>query len=356
MTSRSAALSRLIGRAAWGLGALVATPVLPDDYVALVNPLQARDVLRARVLAKMAEGVGVATLVLRPSRSWTTHRPGQYLRIGVDIAGVRHWRAYSVTSPPGARELTITVKAKGDGLVSTHLVERARPGDVIMLDLATGDFVLPETLPDKLLFLTAGSGITPVMAMLRAYRFGDVVVLHSARSADDVIFGDELRSAAAEGQLVLLERHTDAQGRLDPTELDDLVPDWRERETYACGPAELLAGLEAHFEAAGVADRLHVERFQTEAAAVGEGGTARFVRSGVEVETDGATTLLQAGEDAGVLLKSGCRMGICFSCVTKLTAGSVRDLRTGETTTVHDEPIHIQTCVSASAGACQLDA
>lgn len=332
------------------------TPLLPDDFIALVSPLDAKDALRGRVQDRRLETASVATIVLRPSRHWVTHRPGQYLRVGVDVDGIRHWRAYSVTSPPGRRDLSITVKAQDDGVVSTHLVHRARRGDVVMLDVAAGDFVLPERVPDKILFLTAGSGVTPVMSMLRSYRFGDVVVVHSARRADDVIFGDELRESASRGNLRLVERHTDVEGRLQLDDLDHLVPDWRERETYACGPAELLTGVETHWAAAGIDERLHLERFQLVAAEVGEGGEISFTRTKTSTVSDGATSLLDAAESAGVLMKSGCRMGICFSCVTRLTHGSVRDLRTGEVTTVHDEPVHIQTCVSAAAGACQLDA
>jgi stearoyl-CoA 9-desaturase NADPH oxidoreductase len=158
------------------------------------------------------------------------------------------------------------------------------------------------------------------------------------------------------GQLRLVERHTRRHGRLDPTELAALVPDLAERETWACGPGELLDALEDHWAVEGCTERLHTERFQASLAEPGQGGTIAFRRTGRSVEADGATSLLDAGEDAGVLMPSGCRMGICFGCVVPLRDGAVRDLRTGEVTVVGpDDEVRIQTCINAAATACELD-
>ena len=341
--------------------ALLTTPLVPADYLDLVSPLRsgAPD-LRGRIVAIHPETRDAATLVIRPGRGWQGHRPGQYVRIGVDIDGVRHWRAYSVTSPADMhnRCITITVKAMPDGLVSTHLVRRARAGTLVHLDQACGDFTLPAPAPDKVLFVTAGSGITPVMGMLRSGLddFEDVVVVHSAPTADDVIFARELRELAAQWRIRLVERHTDADGQLDAAELARLVPDLAERETWACGPAGMLAALEAYWADRGLADQLHVERFRPSVLVMGEGGTVTFSSSGVEVTGDGATSLLDAGESAGVLMPSGCRMGICFGCVAPLREGAVRDLRTGEVTiAAPGDGVLVQTCVSAPAGACDID-
>ena len=111
--------------------------------------------------------------------------------------------------------------------------------------------------------MTAGSGITPVMGMLRSHsrELGDVVVVHSAPTADDVVFGDELRKLGATASVRLVERHTATSARLTAAELDALVPDWADRQTWACGPADLLDDIEAHWARHGLADRLHTERF-----------------------------------------------------------------------------------------------
>jgi ferredoxin-NADP reductase len=354
-----AALGRVRDRAL-RLAELVATPLVPSDYVDLLDPLRSGAALRGRVVSVHPETRDAVTLVIRPGRGWKRHTPGQYVRIGVDVDGVRQWRAYSLTShldrPDGC--IAVTVKAIPDGKVSNHLVRRARPGLLLQLDQATGEFVLPTPRPGRVLFVTAGSGITPVMGMLRnaVDELEDVVLVHSAPTVADVVFAGELRAMAAQGRIRLVEKHTDTDGMLDAAELARLVPDLAERQTWACGPTGMLDALEEHFAAAGIADRLHTERFRPTVLVTGEGGTVTFTGAQVTVEADGATPLLDAGEDAGVLMPSGCRMGICFGCVLPLRSGAVRDLRDGTLTTAAEgDGVLIQTCVSAAAGACDID-
>ncbi|MFE6750646.1 ferredoxin reductase [Kitasatospora purpeofusca] len=338
---------------------MVTTPLLPSDYLDLVGPLRAGADLRGRIEAVHPETGDAATVVIRPGRDWRRHTAGQYVRIGVDVDGTRLWRAYSITSPTDRRDgrITITVKAVPDGRVSNHLVRRAAPGTLVRLEQPTGDFVLPPAVPAKVLYLTAGSGITPVMGMLRDLDLDDVVMVHCAPKPQDVIFRGELHDLVADGKLRLTEVHTDRDGRLDLARLDELVPDWAERETWACGPAGLLDAAEDHWTGHGVRERLRTERFRPGTAVVGDGadgGEVTFSATGRTVDADGATPLLAVGEEAGVLMPSGCRMGICFGCVVPLRAGAVRDLRTGEITEA--EPgVLIQTCVSAAAGPCDIE-
>ncbi|MFF0437470.1 ferredoxin reductase [Streptomyces sp. NPDC004327] len=335
---------------------MVTTPLLPSDYLDLVSPLRAGADLRGRIEAVLPETGDSATVVIRPGRGWRGHRAGQYVRVGVDVDGVRLWRAYSLTSPANRRDgrVTITVKAIPGGKVSNHLVRQARAGTLIRLDQPAGDFVLPPAKPAKVLYLTAGSGITPVMGMLRDTEFDDVVLVHCAPQPHDVIFRGELHRLVAAGKLRLTEVHTDTDGRLDIARLDALVPDWAERETWACGPAGLLDAAEEHWSEHGVRERLHTERFRPSIVVAGDGGEVTFSASGKRVDADGATPLLDIGEEAGVLMPSGCRMGICFGCVTPLRAGAVRDLRTGAITEAAPGVL-IQTCVSAAAGPCDIE-
>jgi len=339
---------------------LVTTPLLPQDYLDLIDPLRSGAALRGRIEAVQHETRDAATIVIRPGRDWLPHTPGQYVRIGIDVDGVRQWRAYSITSVLDRADgcFTITVKAIPDGKVSNHLVHRARPGTIIQLDQATGEFVLPELRPEKCLFVTAGSGVTPVMGILRnhVHEHDDVVVVHSAPTADDVIFGAELRELARTGQIRLVERHTETDGLLDTAVLAGMVPDLAERSTWACGPVGMLEALEEYWADAGIADQLYTERFRPRVLVTGEGGTVTFGRSGRTVEADGATPILDAAEDAGLLMPSGCRMGICYGCVLPMREGAVRDLRTGEiTTAAPGDGVLIQTCISAAAGACDID-
>ncbi|HZJ06965.1 MAG TPA: ferredoxin reductase [Nocardioidaceae bacterium] len=343
---------------------MVTTPLVPADYLDIVSPLRSGADLRGRIVGVHPETRDAVTLVIKPGRGWRQHTPGQYIRIGVDVDGVRQWRAYSLTSPIDRTDgcISITVKAIPDGKVSNHLVRRARVGTIVQLDQAAGEFVLPASRPAKILFVTAGSGITPVMGMLRnaVDDLDDVVLVHSAPTSADVVFAGELRTLAGQGRIAMVEKHTDTDGMLDPAELGQLVPDYADRQTWACGPTGMLDALEERWSEDGIADRLYTERFRPTVLATGEGGTVTFSKSGTVLEADGATPLLDAGEAAGVLMPSGCRMGICFGCVAPLREGTVRDLRNGETTSAAplesgSGGVPIQTCVSAAAGTCDID-
>lgn len=350
----------------------LASPLVPADYLDLFAPLRRGAPLRGRVEEVQRETRDAATLVIRPGADWAGHVPGQFLRVGVDVDGVRHWRAYSLTHGPRADgRISITVKAVPEGVVSTHLVREARPGTLVHLEQAAGEFVLPPE-GGKFLFVTAGSGITPVIGMLRnlfpvtdagvlqprrSAAF-DITVVHVAPTEPDSIFLADLKALATAGAIELVARYDDVHGILDVAELEELVPDIAARVTFACGPAGLLAALERHHETRGL--ELFTEQFRPTLVEAGEGGTVSFARSEVTVAVDGATPLLDAGESAGVLMPSGCRMGICFGCVVPLKAGAVRDLRNGEVTTaVPGETdragVPIQTCISAAAGPCHLD-
>jgi ferredoxin-NADP reductase len=339
----------------------ITTPLVPSDYLDVIDPLRSGEALRGRIVEIHPETRDAVTLVIKPGRGWHTHVPGQYVRVGVDVDGVRQWRAYSLTSatdrPDGC--IAISVKAIPGGTVSNYLVRRAAVGTVIQLDQATGGFILDRPVPAKVLFVTAGSGITPVMGMLRNMPHSvasDVVVVHSAPTGADVIFGGELRMLAARGRIRLVEIHTDIDGMLAVDALGDVVPDLAERHTWACGPTGLLDDLEKYWAAMGFAERLHTERFRPTVIATGEGGTVSFTTTGACVDNDGTQPLLDTGEAAGVLMPSGCRMGICFGCVAPLRRGAVRDLRTGEITTAAEgDGVVIQTCISAAAGPCDIE-
>ena len=354
-----------------GVAEALTSPLVPADYLDLFAPLRSGTDLRGRIEHVQPETADAATLVIRPGADWAGHVPGQYVRIGIDVDGVREWRAYSLTHGPRADgRISITVKAVPDGKVSTHLVRRARPGTLVHLEQAAGEFVLPPA-GGKFLFVTAGSGITPVIGMLRnlfpATDGGvlrpprsarhDIVVVHVAPSRPDSIFSRDLEALHAAGAIRLVARYDDVHGLLDVDDLATLVPDLAERPTFACGPAGLLDALERHHSDAGL--ELFTEQFRVALVEAGEGGTVHFTQGGAVVEADGATPILVAAEDAGVLMPSGCRMGICYGCVLPMREGTVRDLRTGELTTA--EPmssdaggVPIQTCISAAAGPCHL--
>jgi ferredoxin-NADP reductase len=346
-----------------GLAARATTPLLPDDYLKLINPLWSARELRGEVVDVRRETEDSATVTIKPGWGFTgDYRPGQYVGIGLRIDGRWHWRSYSLTSIPrrDKKLISITVKATPEGFLSTHLVNGVKPGTIVRLATPKGDFALPDPPPAKMLLVTAGSGITPVMAMLRSMtqrgQTADVVHIHSAPSAQDVIFHDELQELdRGPSTYELLLQLTADMGHLDfEEELDRLVPDWKDRPTWACGPPAMLDTLEKAWADAGVPeDHLHMERFviaRTDKG--GEGGTVTFAISDKTIEVDGATSLLEAGEKVGIQMPFGCRMGICQTCVLPLESGNVRDFRSGNE---HGEGDRIQTCISAASGDCTLN-
>ncbi len=339
----------------------ITTPLLPDDYLHLANPLWSARELRGRVVDVQRETEDSATLVIKPGWGFSfDYQPGQFMGIGLLVNGRWRWRSYSLTSSPAATSDTvaITVKAMPEGFLSTHLVAGVEPGTIVRLAAPQGNFVLPNPAPPSILFLTAGSGITPVMSMLRTLarrnQIADITHLHSAPTEADVMFGAELAALAADQSGYRLRvRQTRTEGRLDLSRLSQEVPDWRERQTWACGPEGMLNQAEKVWSSAGIRDRLHLERFAvTKAAPAGAGGKVTFARSGRSVAADAATSLMDAGEAAGVQMPFGCRMGICQSCVVSLVEGHVRDLRTGQE---HDPGTRVQTCISSASGDCVLD-
>jgi len=340
------------------------TPLLPDDYLSLINPLWSARELRGKIVKVVQETDDAVTLVIKPGWGWSfDHQAGQYVGIAVQVDGRFHWRSYSLTSPPKRDQghLSVTVKAMPEGFMSQHLVTGVAEGTIVRLAPPKGDFVLPDPPPKKMLFLTGGSGITPVMAMLRTLHrrdsMPDVLLAHSAPDADSLLFGDELDRLESEHESLRVHKQfTREAGHFDLEKIDELCSDWREREAWVCGPNALLDDAEKLYEDAGLSDQLHLERFSANlAGGEAEGGTITFSQSGTTTEIDGATTLLEAGEEAGLQLPFGCRMGICHTCVVPLSEGTVRDLRDGTEHTAEGTAAKIQTCISAAAGDVVLD-
>jgi stearoyl-CoA 9-desaturase NADPH oxidoreductase len=340
--------------------ARMTTPLLPDDYLRLLNPLWTAREIRGRIVEVRPETEDAATLVIKPGWGFSMdYQAGQYIGIGIRVEGHWHWRSYSLSSPATSDDgvITITVKAMPEGFLSSHLVTGLQPGTIVRLASPQGEFVLPEPPPEKLLFWTGGSGITPVMSMLRTMArrksIPDVVHVHAAPTEKAMIFRDERHALAEEhSSLRLVDNADDVDGVMDVERLTKEVPDWQEREAWVCGPAPMLEAAEKHWEAAGLGKQLHIERFSATLSSSAEGGHVVFEVSDKETDIDGATTLLEAGEAEGIQMPFGCRMGICHTCVLPLKKGTAKDLRNG---TEYTENSKIQTCITAAAGDCVLE-
>lgn len=243
-------------------------------------------------------------------------------------------------------------------------MRKIAPGDIVRLGEIEGVFTLPDPVPARLLFVSAGSGITPIMSMLRSLDhrdlLDDVVVVHTASTPEQVVFSSDLHDLDARHPGVKLEVWISGEkGRITPADLDEICPDWRDRETFVSGPRELLDVLEEHWNEHGDPERFHLERFQPVIgggggnAGSGEGGTIHFLDSEQDVECDGGTPILVAGENAGLKLPYGCRIGICHTCVGTLRSGQLRDLRTDEVS----EPTgaSVRTCIHTAEGDIEIE-
>jgi ferredoxin-NADP reductase len=352
-----------------GLADMFAYPLRHSHYLELVNPLWTEQELKARVVGVQDETADTRTLTLRPGPAWRSHRAGQFVRVGVPIDGKRHTRTYSISSAPARDDgcITVTVKTVDGGRVSTHLARSVRVGDYLPLGEPQGEFILPESIPVHPLFITGGSGITPVTSILRSYALEydvipDCVHMHYAPHAQDVIFGAELTALqGTQPHYQLHKYYTRASAQaasvhFSAEQLELACPDWRERDVWACGPAAMLDAVEAHWASAGLSRRLNVERFHARVAeAPAEGvkaGRVFFAKSQVEVQSDGSSCLLRVAEDAGLNPAHGCRMGICHGCNTTLVSGCVRDSRTGSL--ISEAGDTVQVCVCTAVGDVEL--
>ena len=347
------------------LGALTA-PHGPDRYLELVRPTWSRGNARAEVVAVDRPGTGSVTVRLRPNRRWEGFRAGQFIRVGVEIDGVRETRCYSpACAEPADGEIEITVRAHPEGRVSNHLHERARPGIFVELSDADGDFTLPERRPARLLLISGGSGITPVISILRTLceerHGGEVSFLHYSQSPAFVTYDEELRRLARTHPNVrVLHSHTqtadagDLDGHFNREHLRAAIGDHGSADAYVCGPPGLIEAVRAVYLEDGLESRLHVESFlpPTLAIATDEAeGTVHFAAAGERVPNNGRTLLEQA-EEAGLSPEFGCRMGICHTCTCMKTAGATRNAISGEISADEDEEIQI--CVSVPVGDVEL--
>ncbi|MGA8327948.1 MAG: FAD-binding oxidoreductase, partial [Mycobacterium sp.] len=305
-----------------------------DRYTEVFAPTWTLADGRAKVVDVQRNTPRSVTLVLAPNAAFAdTLKAGQYINVSVEIDGRRHTRCYSPANVEGARHLELTIGHHDGGLVSTFLYERARRGMVIGLGSVGGDFTLPAQRPRRILFVSGGSGITPVMAMLRTLvdegHDGDITFVHYARNRAEAPYRDEL--AAMSGVRVLhgYTRSTggDLDGRFGPEHLAAAMPE--PDAVFVCGPPALVDAVREH------CDNVHAESFVAptlDLPSEPSGGRVTFADSSVDIVDDGRSLLEQA-ESAGLKPESGCRMGICHTCTRRKTSGVVRNLTTGAVST-----------------------
>lgn len=336
-----------------------------DRYVELVRPLMLKRDVRAEVTAVRHQTPRSVTLALRANDNWRGLRAGQFVGVSVAIDGTWHTRPYSPAGSEHAscNELELTVSTHPEGTVSRHLREHARPGMIIGLTQAQGEFVLPDPRPERVLLISGGSGITPVMAMLRTLCDegfdGEIGFLNYARSRELALYGDALGRLAGRNEGLRVRRgltrgRGQISGRFSREHLRAVIDEHASAATFVCGPPALIESVRAVWSRDGLEEPT-VESFTPPAPRLQPQeaeGVVRFERSGREVANSGLPLLEQA-EDIGLAPEHGCRMGICNTCSARKRAGTVRNIVTGSVSGPGEELIRI--CVSAPVGDVALD-
>ncbi|MCP1601738.1 NADH oxidoreductase Hcr [Aeromonas caviae] len=293
--------------------------------------------LSLRCIARRAETHDVASWQFEPlAGDLPSVLAGQCVTLHTMIDGKPHCRAYTLSSSPLDPFWQVTIKDVG--LVSHHLHQSLQVGDEIRVDGPFGDFHLTALPCERPLLLSAGSGITPMWAMLRdelAKRpDADIRFIHCARTPGDVIFARELASlaeahAGVRHALVLEKVPEEAPtahpwvGRLTPDMLRELAPDLLARHVYLCGPAPYMAVVSEMLAGLGLpAGQLHQESFGLPGAASSAAPVAAdsdhfwltLKKSGKKVKIQPGQTLLAALEGAGETMMAACRAGVCGAC------------------------------------------
>lgn len=346
------------------------SPVLaPLNDAAAVDRLLQRVNRRWSIREVCAEVVGVrpeagaaCSLWLKPNHLWRGHVAGQHILLTVEIDGVRHQRAFSLSAAPradGLLRLTLRVSARGQ--VSRWLQDPACVGRVLTISQAQGEFVLPVMRPDRVLMIAAGSGISPLMAMLQqlaAEQYsGDIQLLRVDRQASDILLHEEAASLRETlPGLRIVQHESRTQGRFDAARIVALVPDAGSRCWLVCGPEGLMDLVRAVHAETSDAPLLQ-EHFAAPPLRSAEllGGQPRKVRvQGAEGAFDAAPgqSLLVAAEAAGLSPKFGCRAGICRSCLCQKRRGSTVNLITGARSDAPDE--WIQLCISTAESDLEI--
>ncbi|MGE8327713.1 FAD-binding oxidoreductase [Pseudomonas urmiensis] len=307
---------------------------------------------RIECLSVVAETHDVKTFTFHcPDYHALAYEPGQFLTVSPQINGQNVSRCYTLSSTP-TRPFTfsITVKRVPGGVVSNWLHDNLKAGDAMTASGPAGIFTPVAGPASKLLYLSAGSGITPLMAMTRAaadlHANLDIVFVHSARTPKDIIFREELarleRSMPHLRTLFFCEGlgdepdWTGPTGRLSLEQLQQRIPDFMERSVFTCGPKGYMDAAKALLGNAGFdLTRYHQESFDIAAeaevepapsAAPGQAQdtyTVRMARSGKTFTMTAEQTVLSAAKKAGAVVPSSCSQGVCGTCKTALLEGSV---------------------------------
>jgi ferredoxin-NADP reductase len=300
---------------------------------------------------------------------------GQFVTIRFSWGGQTYSRVFTIASPPTRPDcIALTIKAVADGKATRILHNHFGEGSAVEIGEAAGDFTLEGRSVEKALFLCAGSGITPLMSMIRALHDTgkdlDVAFIQCARTPDSILFGNELRMLSETMPKLRVEtvcsqasgsNAAHGAGRLDMTRLARLVPDAAARMAFLCGPSAFTRAMREHLLELGIpAVRIFEEAFgatppTTSRLVSGSKATVAFERSSVRCEADENATILDLAEAAGVYLDTSCRMGVCGTCKVKLLQGEVDMNDMGGLSVSEREDGFVLACCSTPRGNIGVD-
>lgn len=316
--------------------------------------------VRARVVLRVQECRDMVSLYLKPNRLFKGFCAGQYLSLTLPCNGVLTSRNFSISNAPSKKGLIrLTFRVKNDGRL-TPLASALKKGDTVRLSQAGGDFGATDPTRGKLL-LAAGSGITPMMAMLQQWAAQtirpNVVLLYSARTPEQAVFRDELQTLVHHWPELRVHTHLSAaEGRLNAEELAQRVPDFAERETLLCGPESFMETFAAFYRQQGLEAHLKQEHFQARKTVLQPDATQFAVFNAEGQSAFNALqgqNLLEAAESDGLSPTHGCRRGICMSCQCKKLSGVVINQLTQTASDAGEA--WIQLCVSTPASDLHLE-
>jgi len=338
------------------------TPLLEKTLAQSISPH-----ITARLIDQTLETHNTKSYFFESAQPLSEFKAGSHVNIEFDSAGKSIKRTYTLSSSPKLRDVfSITVKRIEGGLASNWLFNHLELGDTILVSQPQGQFVLPRPIPGRLLMLSAGSGITPLMSMLRyltrTNNHSEITFLHYAQSDSDLIFGDELKQLAARHANLSLhfvvERETTDDtlltGRISRENLSQLVPRLQDHEIYLCGPRPFMsATIKILDDLEFNPSHLHQENFTADSAAlIGSVETPKysallsFSNSKLSTQSTPASTILEQAEAIGLSPSHGCRMGICRTCLCQKQSGTTVNILTGEESSEGSE--YILPCISVA--------
>ena len=335
--------------------------------------------------AVVPEAPNVATFSFSaPSGAWFKFKPGQFVQLQLPTPQGILQRIYTISSSPSRPlSLSVTVKAQSDSVGGRWMLDKLQPGMQITASGPSGLFVLPDELSKKYLFISAGSGITPSLAMT-TYLFDvgdspDICFVHCAQRPSDIIARRQVElMASREPQIKLhyLVEEDDPftvwsgyRGRLTQIMLGIMAPDYVEREVYCCGPEPFMQAVRDMLNALG----FNMAHYQQEAFTVALADAIEetpisdtvpddavdsqvvFSRSAVTTQCLQTDTILEVAKASGLNIPSGCTMGLCGTCKVMKTTGEIHMVHNGGITASDIEAGYILACCSHPMGRVEVD-